>query len=220
MIEAQAILNDLGAANIAVTRAEDRLHLHPASAVTGELIERVRAHKPELLALLQGCESDPAHCWTVRLATGQALQITVAPPMTRSEVLAAKPGALDAWIGHAQAKPDRPLTSTEEQGLLAYFTSIAESDPEIIHGALKQCNADALARRDWLSAASAFIAEPQTCSGCTHFSQIAGGLCGSLDRLHEPAHYGLCHPLRTLPGDRGTSCQFWQNHNPSKENQS
>jgi hypothetical protein len=160
------------------------------------------------------------NCWTLCLTDGRTMSITTAPASTINEVMARYPAAISAKPGHDQAKPDRPLSPQEERGLLAYLTSINESDPAITLSALKQCRDDALARRDWLTAARAFIGEPQTCSGCTYFSQLAGGFCGSPDRSHEPAHYGENHPLRALPGDRGISCQHWQNHNPSKENQS
>ena len=50
---AQALLDELAAHGVAVRAVGQNLRLAPKAAVTPELTEIVRAHKPELLALLR-----------------------------------------------------------------------------------------------------------------------------------------------------------------------
>ena len=50
------LLLDLAARGIRLEASGDRLRFHPRSAVTPELIERLRDHKESLLAVLRGQE--------------------------------------------------------------------------------------------------------------------------------------------------------------------
>jgi hypothetical protein len=48
-----------------------------------------------------------------------------------------------------------------------------------------------------------------TCKTCSHFARpgLSSGYCGGRDDL--PLAYGVNHPLRRLPADRGASCGQW-----------
>ena len=52
-MEATAILNKLHSLGIGVTVSGDKLLLEPGSSVPKELVEELKAHKPEVLGLLK-----------------------------------------------------------------------------------------------------------------------------------------------------------------------
>ena len=53
MTSAAAIIDELNALGVALLAQGDKLRFHPRSAVPGDLLARLQAHKPELLAMLQ-----------------------------------------------------------------------------------------------------------------------------------------------------------------------
>ena len=59
MTTAATLLKDLAARGVRVEAAGDRLRFHPRSAVTDDLLARLRDHKAELLRLLAGGSGDP-----------------------------------------------------------------------------------------------------------------------------------------------------------------
>jgi hypothetical protein len=70
MSHATALLEELSARGVRVVPAGDKLRLRPAEAIPPDLLERVRAHKQELLAVLgqtARAPADPASPWPVAL---------------------------------------------------------------------------------------------------------------------------------------------------------
>ena len=58
-----ALLNDLALVGIRVVLREERLRYAPKSAMTPDLLSRMRAQKPELIAVLSGEQTPPDSDW-------------------------------------------------------------------------------------------------------------------------------------------------------------
>ena len=58
-----ALLDELTRRGVTITPNGDKLRLRPAAALPPDLVEQVRAHKPEILTLLRQSRSSPADPW-------------------------------------------------------------------------------------------------------------------------------------------------------------
>jgi len=85
------LLHDLRMSGYRVDVSGDKLRITPAT-VPADLLAAVKANKPDLLALLS--EVHPR--WGIRIKGGRAVEVAACPPMTRAEVLANYPDAVDA----------------------------------------------------------------------------------------------------------------------------
>jgi hypothetical protein len=97
LVDADAVLDDLAAAGVAVEAVAGRLRLSPASAVDDALRGRVAAHKPAILSLL-ATRPDAATLW--RQAVESVAESLKLPP----DVLEAAKAARVRWIPAARLK--------------------------------------------------------------------------------------------------------------------
>ena len=158
----------------------------PAGVLRGDLLDRLRAAKPVLVAEIMGfgelgelgehCSSmftlggkgmtPTAHLhtgatrWRVTLPNRQPMTVHCVPPATLADMHALYPDA----------------TALEPQ----------DSPP---------------------------AAPVPTCDTCASFRRpgLSDGYCGGGARPDLPKAYGLHHPLRRLPPDGGTGCPAWAN---------
>jgi hypothetical protein len=87
MTTASSLLARLAALGVRLSAAGDRLRFYPAEAVPPELIEQMRQHKPEILALLRGRAADqPAEPSTAQQELSLAHQLAKAWTDTRSQL--------------------------------------------------------------------------------------------------------------------------------------
>ncbi len=116
------LLAEAERAGLTLTPDGDRLVIEPKSRLTDELRARLRAVKPELLALLQAdatrsdrrTPSETHARWRVHLPAGET-EVTCAPPACRAEVLRDYPGAIDAAPAATALAHRRPARAEAER---------------------------------------------------------------------------------------------------------
>lgn len=170
----------------------------PKGALTPELIERIRQHKPGLIAEIR-----------VAREVGERGELHFLCTNPAGEEL---PPAGDV---HRETPSDTALPVRATRWLLHY----ADREPMEVHFAPAADHAEALAAyRDAVAAEP--LAEVRTqvrnevrtettargCSTCRHRRRpgLSAGYCSGRDDL--PTAYGLRHPLRKLPDDEGADC--------------
>ena len=178
----------------------------PKGALTPDLIERIRHHKPSLIAEIQAArevgELGELH-FLCRNPAGE--ELTSADDVHReTPTNTAPPIRATRWLVH-----------------------FLDREPVEVHFAPAADHAEALAAyRDAVAAEP--LAEVRTtpvrievrtetaargCSTCRHRRRpgLSAGYCGG-GRDDLPGAYGLHHPLRKLPADEGESCASYLPH--------
>jgi hypothetical protein len=178
----------------------------PKGALTPDLIERIRHHKPSLIAEIQAArevgELGELH-FLCRNPAGE--ELTYADDVHReTPTNTAPPIRATRWLVH-----------------------FLDREPVEVHFAPAADHAEALAAyRDAVAAEP--LAEVRTtpvrievrtetaargCSTCRHRRRpgLSAGYCGG-GRDDLPGAYGLHHPLRKLPADEGESCASYLPH--------
>jgi len=177
----------------------------PKGALTPELIERIRHHKPGLIAEIRAArevgELGELHFLCTN-PEGRELNLAgdvhretptdTAPPIraTRWLLHYADRDPLEVWFAPAV---------DHDEALAAYPSAVAaEPMPEPVAQSAPQSAQKSAARG---------------CSTCRHRKKpgLSAGYCGG-GRDDLPGAYGLHHPLRQLPADQGVSCPSYMPH--------
>lgn len=160
----------------------------------------------------------PCSQWLFHFADRDDLPVTFAPAVDHAAALAYYPDAVAA-----EPIPDRPQrqpTKAEANEITALVQAIYASDTdddraEALDAALADPDGALLCYRTIAKDRGIAIAAPvvgtvKACRCCQHFARPgkSEGYCGWRDDL--PLAYGVNHPLRRLPADRGASCDQWQ----------
>lgn len=175
----------------------------PKGALTPELIERIRHHKPSLIAEIRAARE-----------VGELGELHFLCTNPAGEEL---PLAGDV---HRETPTDTAPPIRATRWLLHY----ADREPMEVHFAPAADHAEALAAyRDAVAAEplsemlaqsaheSAQKSAARNCSTCRHRKRpgLSAGYCGG-GRDDLPPAYGLHHPLRKLPDDQGASCASYK----------
>jgi hypothetical protein len=104
-IELTTLLSELTRRGIHLEADGSRLRYYPRSAVTRDLVERMRAHKDELLAALRSKadtssidRTDPTAVWHA------ALDLLEGAPLFPTDVIEALRTAHAKWVGDNEAR--------------------------------------------------------------------------------------------------------------------
>lgn len=163
-------------------------------------------------------DGKPCLQWLFHFADRDDLPVTFAPAVDHAGALAYYPEAVAA-----EPIPDRPQrqptkAEAEEitalvQAIYAYDTdddraealAVALSDPE---GALLCYRT--IAKDRSIAIAAPVVGTVKACRCCQHHARPgkSEGYCSGRDDL--PLAYGVNHPLRRLPADRGAACNQWK----------
>jgi len=171
----------------------------PKGALTPDLIERIRHHKPSLIAEIQAArevgELGELH-FLCRNPAGEEL-----PPAgdvhRETPTDTAPPIRATCWLIHF----------TDREPLEVWFAPAAD------HAEVLAAYRDAVAAEP---VPERGITKPTTstmttsCKTCRHLKRpgLSDGHCGGRDDL--PPAYTAGHPLRRLPDDRGAGCTTWE----------
>ena len=140
-----------------------RLALSPAGSIkaSGEraAVARwqsvIRSHKAQIIEALKTEAGDKAgvSCWwRVCYCDRPPLEILYPSGAGRAEVLAAYPGALEAYpFTPCIRRPSSPLSGEEETLLRRWLAQDGETDPAIIAATIDQCQRDAHARHYFIN---------------------------------------------------------------------
>ena len=136
-MSASALLAELQAAGVTLAATGDRLTVEAAPGIiTSELTARLKAVKPELLAILAGNQAandaqtdKPAYRWLVKFADREPVEVSYSPNATLAEVLVQFPDAISAepipsrW-DNWQPEPETEIGAPD----LPLLAAIAEFD--------------------------------------------------------------------------------------------
>jgi hypothetical protein len=90
----------------------------------------------------------PSTWWRIQFTVGKRVEVACYPPATREEVLAGRPGAIDAEaFTTAVKRPAEPLSQGDEAAIRRWLADIGETDGEVIAEVFELCQRDADARR-------------------------------------------------------------------------
>lgn len=163
----------------------------PKGALTPDLIERIRHHKPSLIAEIQAArevgELGELH-FLCRNPAGEEL-----PPAgdvhRETPTDTAPPIRATCWLIHF----------TDREPMEVWFAPAVSHD-EALAAYRKAVAAEPIRQQ----------VPPRSCRTCQNLKRpgLSDGHCGGRDDL--PAAYGPGHPLRRLPDDGGASCATWE----------
>lgn len=159
----------------------------PKGVLTTDLIERIRHHKPGLIAAIGGardlCEVGELH----RLCANPA----------------GKGATPEAEVRCGPASSRWLLQVTDRDPMEVWFA------PAVDHVEALTSYPDALAAEPLAEVRTPVCTETtvKSCRTCKHCKRpgLSAGYCGG-DRDDLPGAYGLHHPLRQLPADGGAGC--------------
>lgn len=189
----------------------------PKGALTPDLIERIRHHKPALIAEIQGArevgEVGELH-FLCRNPVGKELN-SAGDVHCESQTDTAPPIQATRWLLHY---PDRePVevwfapAADHAEAMVAYPDAVAA---EPLHEVRKPVRTETSIFDSSAHGPehSARACEPG-CSTCRHRKRpgLSAGYCGG-GRDDLPGAYGLYHPLKKLPDDSGASCASHRPH--------
>ncbi len=161
------------------------------------------------------------NAWLFHFGDRDPLQVTFAPAVDHAAALAYYPEAVAA-----EAIPDRPqrkATKAEANEITAIVQAVFADDndddrAEALAAALADPDGALLCYRTIAKDRVIAIATPlagtvKACRCCEHFARPgkSDGYCSGRGDL--PLAYGVNHPLRRLPADRGATCNQWQQLN-------
>ncbi len=160
----------------------------------------------------------PYSQWLFHFADRDDLPVTFAPAVDHAAALAYYPDAVAA-----EPIPDRPQrnpTKVEAAEITALVQAIYANDADDDRAeALAAALADpdgallcyqTIAKDRGIAIAAPVVGTVKACRCCQHFARPgkSDGYCSVRDDL--PLAYGVNHPLRRLPADRGASCSQWE----------
>ena len=178
----------------------------PKGALTPDLIERIRHHKPSLIAEIQAArevgELGELH-FLCRNPAGE--ELTSADDVHReTPTNTAPPIRATRWLVHFLDREPVEVhfapAADHDEALAAYRDAVAaEPLPEVRTTPVRNAVRTETAARG--------------CSTCRHRRRpgLSAGYCGG-GRDDLPGAYGLHHPLRKLPADEGESCASYLPH--------
>ena len=177
----------------------------PKGALTPDLIERVRHHKPSLIAEIQAArevgELGELH-FLCRNPAGE--ELTSADDVHRETPTdTAPPIRATRWLVHFLDRDQMEVhfaPAADHAEVLAAYRDAAAAEPlpEVRTPMRNAVRPETAARG---------------CSTCRHRKKpnLSAGYCGGV-RDDLPSAYGLDHPLRKLPADQGESCASYLPH--------
>lgn len=175
----------------------------PKGALTPELIERIRHHKPSLLAEIQMAREVGERGELHFLCTNPAgEELPPAGDVHRETPTdTAPPIRATRWLLHYADREPMEVhfapAADHDEVLAAYRDALAaEPLSEMLAQSVQQSVQQSAARN---------------CSTCRHRKRpgLSAGYCGG-GRDDLPPAYGLHHPLRKLPDDQGASCASYK----------
>jgi len=195
----------------------------PATFATheGEKVRTVASVATVAVANAETVKTDsgkPCSQWLFHFADRDDLPVTFAPAVDHAAALAYYPDAVAAEP--IPDKPQRKATKAEAEEIMALVLAIYANDTdddraEALVAALADPDGALLCYRTIASDRGIAIAAPvvgtvMACQCCQHYTRPgkSDGYCGGRDDL-APA-YGVNHPLRRLPVNRGASCDHWE----------
>ena len=160
----------------------------------------------------------PSSQWLFHFADRDNLPVMFASAVDHAAALAYYPEAVAA-----EPIPDRPQrqpSKAEAVEITALVQAIYANDTDDDQAeALAAALADpdgallcyrTIAKDRGISIAAPVVGTVKACRCCQHFARPgkSEGYCSGRDDL--PLAYGVSHPLRRLPADRGASCNQWK----------
>jgi hypothetical protein len=177
----------------------------PKGALTPELIERIRHHKPGLIAEIQAArevgELGELHFLCTNPA-GRELNFT-GDVHRETPTDTAPPLQATRWLLHFLDREPLEVhfapAADHDEALAAYRDAVAAEPLSEMLAQSAQESAQKSAARG--------------CSMCRYRRRpgLSAGYCGG-GRDDLPAAYGLHHPLRRLPDDQGATCASYRPH--------
>lgn len=158
------------------------------------------------------------NAWLFHFADQDDLPVTFAPAVGHAAALAYYPEAIAA-----EPIPDRlqrKPTKAEADEITALVRAVFADDTDDDRAeALAAAMADpdgallcyrTIAKDQGIALDAPVVGTVRACQCCQHFARPgkSEGYCGGRDDL--PLAYGVNHPLRRLPADRGASCNEWK----------
>ena len=178
----------------------------PKGALTPELIERIRHHKPSLIAEIRAAREVGELGELHFLCTNPAgEELPLAGDVHRETPTdTAPPVRATRWLLHY----------ADREPMEVWFSPAADHD-EALAGYPDAVAAEPLAGVS-VSAVSVSVSTETAargCSTCRHRRRpgLSAGYCGG-GRDDLPGAYGLHHPLRKLPADEGAGCASYLPH--------
>lgn len=96
------LLGDLEAKGLTLVLNESgNLTASPFSLITDAIKAQIIANKPALIDLLAQLAEPKAFMWLVRLPAGEKVELTVAPPASRTDVMSWYPTATNAIVNQS-----------------------------------------------------------------------------------------------------------------------
>jgi len=163
-------------------------------------------------------DGKPCSQWLLHFADRDDLPVTFAPAVDHAAALAYYPDAVAAEP--IPDKPQRKATKAQAEEITALVQAVYANDTdddraEALVAALADPDGALLCYRTIAKDRGIAIAAPvvgtvTACQCCQHYTRPgkSDGYCGGRDDL-APA-YGVNHPLRRLPVNRGASCDDWK----------
>lgn len=100
----------------------------------------VRAHKADIIPLLNADVSSHHRWWRIHFAEGDAVELACYPDASRTEILKQYPEATQVEPCSPTMKPpSAPMTSDEEASIRAWLNRIKEDDPLVIEEVISHC---------------------------------------------------------------------------------
>jgi len=195
----------------------------PATFATheGEKVRTVASVATVAVANVETVKTDsgkPCSQWLFHFADRDPLQVTFAPAVDHAAALACYPEAVAAEP--IPERPQRKATKAEANEITSLVQAIYANDTdddraEALAAALADPDGALLCYRTIAKDRGVAIAAPvvgtvKACRCCQYFARPgkSEGYCSGRDDL--PLTYGVNHPLRRLPADRGASCTQWK----------
>ena len=191
------------------------------SAAVNRWLPVIREHKAGIIDVLKvgdGYASSTSQQWLLHFTDRSDLPVMFASAIEHAAVLDYYPDAVAAEP--ISERPQRKATKAEAEEITALVQAVYANDTdddraEALVAALADPDGALLCYRTIAKDRGIAIAAPvvgtvTACQCCQHYTRPgkSDGYCGGRDDL-APA-YGVNHPLRRLPVNRGASCDDWK----------
>ncbi|WP_296695405.1 hypothetical protein [Thiocapsa sp. UBA6158] len=179
---AESLYREMVSFGLSVEEHDGTLFVSPIEQITDALRAQIRAYKPELLALLTGAASGPAHHhrWLVTTPTGEVFSLSRTPPATLAEIAADYPGA---QVEPEPELPPGPALHPDDMALaFALLRHWGETDTAIGQEWIDGLARDPERRRQMYAEAvrlglATFDPEPEAIATATVAAPATGAVC-------------------------------------------
>ena len=173
---------------------------------------------PDTPQIINAKDEERIARWLLSFVEADELTVLFAPAVNHAKALAYHPDAVSAEP--IPERPQRTATKAEAREITALIQAVFPDDTDVDRSeALAAALADPegalhcyrmIAKERGLTLPRNDAEAAKACPICRHFARPGGseGYCSGRGDL--PPAYGVNHPLRRLPADRGASCEQWQ----------